>query len=89
MAEHGFNYGGRGGGSTGFLGLDQKYVAAIIIAAVLAMAILGAAIIMRPEPTPATPQDSDAASEIACLEGGGEWHPFNPFYAHGPGTCQH
>lgn len=66
MAGQGFSYGGSDGASSGFLGLEQKYVAAIIIAALLAVAILGAAFLMK---APA----SDPR-EVACIESGGYWN---------------
>lgn len=69
MAEHGFNYGNRGGTSAGFLGLDQKYVTAIIIAVVVGLAILGAAFLLRPTSPSADPR------VVACIESGGNWAP--------------
>jgi hypothetical protein len=63
-----FSYGSSSGGSGGFLGLEQKYLAGIIIAVILAVAIVGGAFILRPKPAPAA-----QSAEIACLEGGGEW----------------
>jgi hypothetical protein len=71
MAKQGISYGRPATGGGGFLGLEPKYVAAVIIAVVLAVAILGAALIMRPKPAPSDPWVDPA--EIACLEGGGEW----------------
>jgi hypothetical protein len=75
MAGQGFSYGGAGGGAP-FFGLEQKYVAAIIIAVVLAAALVGVALLMRPKPSPvgpATPNFAADPREIACLEGGGHW----------------
>jgi hypothetical protein len=57
------------------LGLEQKYVVGIIIAVVLAAAIVGGALILRPRPE-STPTFDPYAREIACLEGGGEWDGF-------------
>lgn len=70
MAEQGVNHGGTS--TVGFLGLEQKYMAAIIITVVLAVAIVGAAYIMRPRPAPVTVVEPISA-EVACLQGGGEW----------------
>jgi hypothetical protein len=82
-----FSYGSSSTESGGFLRLEQKYVAGIIIAVVLAVAILGGAFILRPkpapEPSPALPTiHFDNSAEIACLEGGGEWDRLF-------GTCNH
>jgi hypothetical protein len=70
MAEGGFSHGRGERGGTGFLGLDQKYIAAIIVAVVLAVAILGAAFLLRPERPDAPSADP---REIACIESGGWW----------------
>lgn len=69
MAGTGFNYGSSTGGG-GFLGLEQKYVAGIIVAALLAVAILGAAFLMRPKPAAPTADPR----EVACIQSGGTWY---------------